>query len=112
MLFRKVKATDAVRKKYREGLKDPDSLTKEQLVKLVEEMHGDFQELNRIHNHTARSRGWCDSYERRQMDYNRRLKVFQLQGRNSSLAEEDYSPGLSPRTAAEEHLRQLLDGYH
>jgi hypothetical protein len=59
-----------------------DEMKKDELKELLVKMAEDWQMLNAIHNARARDHGWCSDYEGRQHNYNTRLKVLVLQGRN------------------------------
>lgn len=60
---------------------DLEGMEKAELITLVQEMLGDWEELNRIHNNRAESNSWCDQYEIFQDSHNKRFKALRLVGR-------------------------------
>jgi hypothetical protein len=58
-----------------------DGLTREQLLRLVEDQRHDFETLNQILNTQATAFGWCDEYEERIEKYNREFRVSRVVGR-------------------------------
>ena len=58
--------------------------SREQLLKLVDEMQRDWRHLNEIMNKTAQNYEWCDEYEERQARYNEGFSALKLEGRGAN----------------------------
>lgn len=64
------------------ALQELKSLTKDQLIKMIENRAHDWQALNRHHNDRAIAYNWCGVYESHQYHYNRGFRVMRLIGRD------------------------------
>lgn len=64
-----------------EKMAHPERLTRHELIQLVQDMAGDWNNLNGLLNGRANAQSWCGSYEENQKVYNQQFKVFQLQPR-------------------------------
>jgi hypothetical protein len=61
------------------------TMTRAQLVALVEQMATDWRILNDIHNQSAQRNNWCGEYEDRQYRHNQSFRVLKLVGRNPGI---------------------------
>jgi hypothetical protein len=96
-----------------DDLIDPDEQrpTREELLKLVEDMEHDWVLLNNFYNTTARNSHWCGTYEYNQNNYNSHFRVMRLQPREDH---NEYAHNREPypyplRDEVLQHVKVLTD---
>lgn len=84
-------------KKIKKPFEAIEKRSREELLVLIEAMHGDFEFLNAVWNARAEDQDWCTHYECNQAAFNRRMRVFTLKHR--ARVEQNYNATISWRDA-------------